>query len=100
MCAKGMESEKEGHKMRECMNTMDRGALRDPSFFSRGDVAQLVRVPDCRSGGCGFESRRPRCFASIAPSVVLYANPRFSAGCVISGTSKSNATDTSVCDST
>ncbi len=26
----------------------------------RGDVAQLVRVPDCRSGGCGFKSRRPR----------------------------------------
>jgi hypothetical protein len=25
-----------------------------------GAVAQLVRVPDCRSGGCGFESRRPR----------------------------------------
>jgi hypothetical protein len=25
-----------------------------------GDVAQLVRVPDCRSGGCGFDSRRPR----------------------------------------
>ena len=25
-----------------------------------GDVAQLVRVPDCRSGGCGFESRRLR----------------------------------------
>jgi len=19
------------------------------------------QVPDCRSGGCGFESRRPRC---------------------------------------
>ncbi len=26
----------------------------------RGVVAQLVRVPDCRSGGCGFEPRRPR----------------------------------------
>jgi hypothetical protein len=25
-----------------------------------GGVAQLVRVPDCRSGGCGFEPRRPR----------------------------------------
>src|SRR3954470_235172 len=25
-----------------------------------GRVAQLVRVPDCRSGGCGFESRRAR----------------------------------------
>lgn len=25
-----------------------------------GAVAQLVRVPDCRSGGCGFKSRRPR----------------------------------------
>ena len=25
-----------------------------------GAVAQLVRVPDCRSGGCGFESRPPR----------------------------------------
>ena len=27
---------------------------------TRGAVAQLVRVPDCRSGGCGFKSRRPR----------------------------------------
>ena len=26
----------------------------------RGAVAQLVRVPDCRSGGCGFESRPRR----------------------------------------
>src|SRR4029079_16729040 len=25
-----------------------------------GRVAQLVRVPDCRSGGCGFEPRRAR----------------------------------------
>ena len=29
-------------------------------LLKRGAVAQLVRVPDCRSGGCGFESRRPR----------------------------------------
>ena len=37
----------------------------DPGCLPRalnksGAVAQLVRVPDCRSGGCGFESRRPR----------------------------------------
>ncbi len=25
-----------------------------------GVVAQLVRAPDCRSGGCGFEPRPPR----------------------------------------
>ena len=30
-----------------------------------GVVAQLVRVPDCRSGGCGFESRQPRFFFSL-----------------------------------
>ena len=30
-----------------------------------GAVAQLVRVPDCRSGGCGFESRQRR---SIEPT--------------------------------
>ena len=28
--------------------------------WNLGAVAQLVRVPDCRSGGCGFKSRRPR----------------------------------------
>jgi hypothetical protein len=27
-----------------------------------GIVAQLVRAPDCRSGGCGFETRRSRFF--------------------------------------
>jgi hypothetical protein len=30
--------------------------------LKRGVVAQLVRAPDCRSGGCGFEPRRPRFF--------------------------------------
>ena len=29
-------------------------------LIKRGVVAQLVRAPDCRSGGCGFEPRRPR----------------------------------------
>ena len=29
---------------------------------SLGAVAQLVRAPDCRSGGCGFDSRRRRFF--------------------------------------
>ena len=33
-------------------------SIRGPQW--RGDVAQLVRVPDCRSGGCGFDPRRPR----------------------------------------
>ena len=30
-----------------------------------GGVAQLVRVLDCRSSGCGFESRRPRFFKPL-----------------------------------
>ncbi len=29
-------------------------------FLFCGDVAQLVSAPDCRSGSCGFEPRRPR----------------------------------------
>src|SRR5687768_3478136 len=37
-----------------------RRVLRVRIHDSRGAVAQLVRVPDCRSGGCGFEPRRPR----------------------------------------
>src|SRR3954451_15562957 len=31
-----------------------------PGLKKSGRVAQLVRVPDCRSGGCGFEPRRAR----------------------------------------
>ena len=37
-----------------------------------GDVAQLVRAPDCRSGGCGFEPRRPR-FISLIQFLGLLA---------------------------
>ena len=33
----------------------------------QGAVAQLVRVPDCRSGCCGFESRRPRSPQGLPP---------------------------------
>ena len=40
--------------------------------YARGAVAQLARVPDCRSGGCGFESRRPR---SKLYSRTLAGNP-------------------------
>ncbi len=40
------------------------------SLNENGGVAQLVRVPDCRSGCCGFESRRSRHFFHSEP---LYA---------------------------
>ena len=29
-------------------------------------VAQSVRVPDCLSGGCGFESHHPRSYLSFS----------------------------------
>jgi hypothetical protein len=44
-----------------------------------GGVAQLVRVPDCRSGGCGFEPRRPR-YNSNPPISTTLAE-----GCVVCG---------------
>ena len=55
---------------------LDRGRLkamfpprpieRSNAFKAAGAVAQLVRVPDCRSGGCGFESRPPRLKTALA----------------------------------
>ena len=41
-----------------------------PERESFGGVAQLVRVPDCRSGGCGFEPRRAR-FRKTKPNAYL-----------------------------
>ena len=38
-----------------------------------GAVAQLVRAPDCRSGGCGFDSRPPRLLKSPEYSGLFYA---------------------------
>ncbi len=40
---------------------------RDACHPPLGAVAQLVRVPDCRSGGCGFESRPPRSDNPLSP---------------------------------
>ena len=42
---------------------LDKGhffGILDPIETRSERVAQLVRAPDCRSGGCGFESRRAR----------------------------------------
>ncbi len=39
-----------------------------PKVSRKGAVAQLVRVPDCRSGGCGFESR-PRRLGCRGPNL-------------------------------
>jgi hypothetical protein len=41
-----------------------------------GAVVQLVRMPDCRSGGRGFESLRHRSWnhTLVAPFVVLKRN--------------------------
>ena len=45
-------------------------------LFQIGAVAQLVRVPDCRSGGCGFESR-PRRSPKERPGKHLRSPGRF-----------------------
>ena len=36
------------------------------TFTEHGVVAQLVSALDCRSGGCGFEPRRPRQYGKHA----------------------------------
>ena len=41
-----------------CFSTYCNGYLRGRFYI--GAVAQLVRVPDCRSGGCRFKSGQPR----------------------------------------
>ena len=40
----------------------DGGAIEIFLRFERGGVAQLVRVPPCHGGCCGFESRLSRHF--------------------------------------
>ena len=35
-------------------------------FSEHGVVAQLVSALDCRSGGCGFEPRRPRQYGKVS----------------------------------
>jgi hypothetical protein len=47
--------------------------------LKNGAVAQLVRVPDCRSGGCGFESR-PRRWEEKRSPLSTYACRAFSLG--------------------
>ena len=37
--------------------------------MSHGDCSSMVRVPDCRSGGCGFKSRQSRCMALSSSQV-------------------------------
>jgi hypothetical protein len=36
-----------------------------PIYRPSGAVVQLVRTPDCQSGGRGFKSRRPRHFPQV-----------------------------------
>ena len=44
-------------------------------LFTVVDVAQLVRAPDCDSGGRGFKSRLPPQFSGYAVVVVMRPGP-------------------------
>ncbi len=39
-----------------------------------GAVAQLVRAPDCRSGGCGFDSRPPRLLKALVKTRAFFVS--------------------------
>ena len=47
-------------------------------ILSNGIVAQLVRVPDCLSGGCRFKSGRSRC--RCLSIMRLAGEPKFTPG--------------------
>ena len=53
-----------------------------PLGLEFGAVAQLVRVPDCRSGGCGFESRPPRFLTPLHAGFSLRTMARLTEDCV------------------
>ena len=44
------------------------------TFTEHGVVAQLVSALDCRSGGCGFEPRRPRQYEKVTNEFASWCN--------------------------